>query len=701
MFGSGELQAFGEAIHLASTLYQWREEHRLSAEESSKGEDATHEYGAQIPFTFDSNFLLRMFIEPGVGLEQTAPEEWQDQQLSGWEGAEDEEVTLDWLPNQCERHIQISGAAFSVAELSASILRVLSARSSKSDAQLQNQLYDLLGETGFEFIRLLIDKRTEILRCYASSQGEPAHAQAQIGANGTAPAPGLQFSITSEEEKHLLKLQRKDNRKRARRAQASGANSIRKSQEEWLSEVGWNTQVLRQQREEELQQGPGDLEDLLPQGTTTDFSGVGGRKILLPQGTVRRDKHRYEEVQVPYVKPEPFGTDEALVAISEFDPWARVAFEGVTKLNRIQSRVFQAAYRSNENLLICAPTGAGKTNVAMMTILHEVGQHFLGGYLQRDKFKIVYIAPMKALAQEMVRNFGNRLQKLGILVKELTGDVQLTRREITETQMIVTTPEKWDVITRKTSDMALAQMVRLLIIDEVHLLHEDRGPVIETLVARTLRQVESTQSMIRIVGLSATLPNYEDVAVFLRVNPKTGLFHFNNAYRPVPLTQQYIGVKETDAVARKTLVNKIAYTKAKQTVMQGQQAMVFVHSRKGTVKTAQLLGEIAQTKGTITFFMPDTSDPQYMTALKEVSKSRNRELKELFPLGLGIHHAGMLRADRSLVERLFSQGYIKVLCCTSTLAWGVNLPAHTVIIAGTELYDSKQGVVNISFPFSC
>jgi replicative superfamily II helicase len=52
----------------------------------------------------------------------------------------------------------------------------------------------------------------------------------------------------------------------------------------------------------------------------------------------------------------------------------------------------------------------------------------------------------------------------------------------------------------------------LLILDEVHLLNEDRGPVIETLVARTLRQVESTQSMIRIVGLSATLPNYKDVA---------------------------------------------------------------------------------------------------------------------------------------------------------------------------------------------
>ena len=64
-------------------------------------------------------------------------------------------------------------------------------------------------------------------------------------------------------------------------------------------------------------------------------------------------------------------------------------------------------------------------------------------------------------------------------------------------QMIVTTPEKWDVVTRKgTGDVSLSQIVRLLIIDEVHLLHEDRGAVIETLVARTLRQVSSTVSVL-------------------------------------------------------------------------------------------------------------------------------------------------------------------------------------------------------------
>lgn len=51
----------------------------------------------------------------------------------------------------------------------------------------------------------------------------------------------------------------------------------------------------------------------------------------------------------------------------------------------------------------------------------------------------------------------------------------------------------------------------------------------------------------------------------------------------------------------------------------------------------------------------------------------------------------MLRSDRTLMERLFAEGLLKVLCCTATLAWGVNLPAHTVIIKGTQIYDAAQG----------
>lgn len=61
-------------------------------------------------------------------------------------------------------------------------------------------------------------------------------------------------------------------------------------------------------------------------------------------------------------------------------------------LNRIQSVVFDTAYTTNENLLICAPTGAGKTNIAMLTILNTIKQHIEGGVIRKDKFKVCAIA---------------------------------------------------------------------------------------------------------------------------------------------------------------------------------------------------------------------------------------------------------------------------------------------------------------------
>lgn len=88
--------------------------------------------------------------------------------------------------------------------------------------------------------------------------------------------------------------------------------------------------------------------------------------------------------------------------------------------------------------------------------------------------------------------------------------------------------------------------------------------------------------------------------------------------------------------------------------------------------------------GEADLFAPREDHAQAALVQKDVARSRNGQVKELFKSGFGIHHAGMLRADRNLTERLFAEGHVKVLCCTATLAWGVNLPAHTVIIKGTQ-----------------
>jgi activating signal cointegrator complex subunit 3 len=198
---------------------------------------------------------------------------------------------------------------------------------------------------------------------------------------------------------------------------------------------------------------------------------IQGTKMNLPAGFERKDNKKYEEVTVPAVAAADSKADDIvgrkLVAIAELDDIGRLAFQGMKSLNRIQSVVFDTAYRTSENMLVCAPTGAGKTNVAMLCVVQTVRQHIEAGVIKKDKFKIVYVAPMKALAAEMAEGFGRRLAPLGLTVRELTGDMQLTKAEIANTQMLITTPEKWDVVTRKTGDVGLSSLVRLLIIDEV------------------------------------------------------------------------------------------------------------------------------------------------------------------------------------------------------------------------------------------
>ncbi|ORY31658.1 Sec63 Brl domain-domain-containing protein [Naematelia encephala] len=425
-----------------------------------------------------------------------------------------------------------------------------------------------------------------------------------------------------------------------------------------------------------------------------------GGRFALPSGTTREIADTYEEVTIPPSKPLPPKRTERPIKISELSPLARGCFPNYVTLNRMQSIIQPTAMNTNENLLICAPTGAGKTDVALMSILRVLEQytepgpstHPSGFSIHRDAFKIIYVAPMKALAAEITRKFGKRLAWLGIKVRELTGDMQLTRQEIADTQVIVTTPEKWDVVTRKpTREGELASKVRLLIIDEVHLLNEERGAVIETIVARTLRQVESSQSLIRIVGLSATLPNYIDVSDFLRVNRYQGLFFFDASFRPVPLEQHFIGVvgKPRSQAAIRNM-DRVVFDKVAELVQDGHQVMVFVHARKETVKSAQNLLEMAKEEGMTSFFDP-REHPKFDFYRRDIGTSRNKEMKELFDSGFGIHHAGMLRSDRNMMERMFEDQAIKVLCCTSTLAWGVNLPAHAVIIKGTQVYDSSKG----------
>ncbi|BFZ53157.1 Pre-mRNA-splicing helicase BRR2 [Savitreella phatthalungensis] len=413
---------------------------------------------------------------------------------------------------------------------------------------------------------------------------------------------------------------------------------------------------------------------------------MSNKKVSLPEGSFKRVFPTHEEIQVPVAKQAAQSAN--LVPITELPSWAQAAFPSHTTLNPIQSRIFPAAFHNRENLLLCAPTGAGKTNVAMLCILNEL-QRFRNdstGEIALDDFKVVYIAPLKALVNEMMRNFSNRLQPYGIQVGELTGDSQLSRGQLARTNIIVTTPEKWDVVMRKANDASVTSLVGLMIIDEIHLLHDTRGPVLESIVARLKGSAETP----RIVGLSATLPNYRDVATFIGADQDRGVYYFDSTFRPCPLHQTFVGVTEKKAIQRLQALNAICYDKALEAVKSGHQVLVFVHSRVDTFRTAKYIRDKAIADETIGEIL--RNDAATREILKQESETVSHAgLKEVLPFGLALHHAGLTKADRSISEDLFADGHARILVATATLAWGVNLPAHAVIIKGTQIYSPDAG----------
>lgn len=618
--------------------------------------------------------------------------------LKGGDDAEDGEadesgkllvhdIDAHWLQRQLSKFYSDANFSSRLAEETLAALQI------PDERVCENRLVVLLDYDKFDFIKLLLQNKSKIYYCTRLRQ---AQSEAEV----KSIEDEMKVDITNGGALILEQLRQRGSAESWTKDRIGEFANKARREARALNKVGVDAE-----------EGDSAM-DAVMLGSVSESAGgggVGGEKILdldglqfsqgahlmankrceLPEKSWRAQKKGYEEVHVPAVRPILTG-QETIVDISELPVWAQPAFAGVRALNRIQSKMVPAALFGSDNILLCAPTGAGKTNVALLCMLNQIGQHLKeDGSVDLNAFKIVYVAPMKALVQECVQSFGKRLEPFGINVRELSGDQNLTRAQIQDTQVIITTPEKWDIVTRKSGDRTYTQLVRLIIIDEIHLLHDDRGPVIEALVARTLRQIETTQEMVRLVGLSATLPNFEDVATFLRVNPEKGLFYFDHSFRPVPLQQQYIGVTEKKALKRFQLMNEICYEKVLQQAGRNQ-VLIFTHSRAETAKTARALRDLAVENDTVNQFVRE--DSASLEILKEEAENAtNPELKDLLPQGFAIHHAGMVKADRKLVEDLFADKHVQVLVSTATLAWGVNLPCHTVIIKGTQMYSPEQG----------
>ncbi|KAI0382286.1 P-loop containing nucleoside triphosphate hydrolase protein [Hypomontagnella monticulosa] len=346
--------------------------------------------------------------------------------------------------------------------------------------------------------------------------------------------------------------------------------------------------------------------------------------------------------------------------------------------NVVQSKCLPLVYCTNDNVVVSAPTGSGKTAILELAICKLV---MTPG---SENFKVVYQAPTKSLCSERARDWEKKFSHMNLRCIELTGDTsQAQASRVGSASIIVTTPEKWDSITRKWSDhRKLLEMVRLVLIDEVHILKDARGATLEAVVSR----MKTIGANIRFVALSATVPNIGDIAKWLgrdhsnQQEPAKAEV-FGEELRPVRLQRYVYGYQghPNDFIFDNSLDGKLKMLLAKHSKQ--KPIMIFCFTRKSCESTARQLAEWWSTCKS-----EDRAWPAPTRRVPVVS----RELQEIVRHGVAFHHAGLDAQDRSAVSDSFLEGQIHVICCTSTLAVGVNLPCHTVVLKGTIGYSDGK-----------
>ncbi|UYV80046.1 HFM1 [Cordylochernes scorpioides] len=337
--------------------------------------------------------------------------------------------------------------------------------------------------------------------------------------------------------------------------------------------------------------------------------------------------------------------------------------------------------KTDKHIIVNAPTGSGKTVIFELAIIRLL-TCARNNPNYGDKCKAIYIAPIKALCRERYSDWCKKFGPLGIYCLELTGDSDLEDHfNLHDCTILLTTPEKLDNLTRVCGPKFLN--TQLILIDEVHLLNDDtRGHTMEAVITRmklinnSLKR-NSNQEGPRFIAVSATITNAEDIAEWVSSPDRQGMaFKMDSSIRPVKLKKIVLGYPFEDNWSEFKFDISLNY-KLRRVISQysdGLSTLIFCSTRKSVVQCSILLSRD----------VPSSSHRQ--RCINEINSVKDNKLRDCLLSGIGFHHAGLDMDDRHLVEELFLKGEIKILISTSTLAMGVNLPAHLVIIKSTSHY---------------
>ncbi|XP_041453765.1 probable ATP-dependent DNA helicase HFM1 [Lytechinus variegatus] len=361
--------------------------------------------------------------------------------------------------------------------------------------------------------------------------------------------------------------------------------------------------------------------------------------------------------------------------------------------NFVQSQVLDDILYTDKPLVVSAPTGSGKTVLFELAILRLLISQ--GGYDNRTK--VVYMAPIKVLCSQRCDEWKEKFEPLGLKCQELTGDTDIEDfYQLQAVNIIFTTPEKWDSMTRKWRDNhSLVQLVKLFLIDEVHSLNEEtRGATVEAVISRmktvqaslpdhqtnSASEDQSSGSGLRFLAVSATIPNIKDIAEWLGFGNNTAVYHkFDDNHRPVKLRKVVLGYPCSENFSEFKFDLSLNYKLSGviQTYSENKPSLVFCATRKAVEQAASILVKEAR-------FILNAQCRQRLQMYN--NRIRDSKLRDLVMNGVGYHHAGLDLQDRKAIEEMFLQGDLPVLMATSTLAMGVNLPAHLVVVKSTQHY---------------
>lgn len=336
-----------------------------------------------------------------------------------------------------------------------------------------------------------------------------------------------------------------------------------------------------------------------------------------------------------------------------------------------------------KSVVVCAPTGAGKTVIA---------QHAIHRALENGT-RIFYTTPLKALSNQKYSDFSEKYghEKVGLL----TGDTSINR----EAQIVVMTTEVFRNMLYGTNFGAVADNmkdVRYVVLDEVHYMNdEQRGTVWE-------ESIIYCPTNVQIIALSATVANADELTAWINtVHSKTELV--NTDFRPVPLKFFYFDSSQPDKLLplltpsgqlnkkikpekkfwghnrkkQKSYVKDIVRNLQEQDMLP---AIYFTFSRKKCDEQMEkCAGLDLVTKGERAQIRQIIDD-----YIAENPHLYNNKHIEYLLCGVASHHAGLLPAWKSLVEKLFQKGLIKVVFATETLAAGINMPARSTVISSTS-----------------